>query len=62
VPSAPTEPNKLAQHDSGIDMAGLSKQVTAHDTPFTPEELEQAMTRATLKNRFSGERRIGLAL
>jgi hypothetical protein len=45
-------------------MCGLSKQVTAHDTPFTPEELEQAMTRATLKNssrRFSGERRIGVA-
>ncbi|ETI27133.1 hypothetical protein G647_09815 [Cladophialophora carrionii CBS 160.54] len=62
VPSAPAEPDKLVQHDSGIDMAGLSKQATAHDTPFTPEELEQAMTRATLKNRFSGERRIGMAL
>jgi len=62
VPSAPTESNKLSQHDSGIDMAGLSKQVTAHDAPFTPEELEQAMTRATLKSRFSGERRIGMAL
>ncbi|EXJ61575.1 hypothetical protein A1O7_02003 [Cladophialophora yegresii CBS 114405] len=62
VPSAPTEQDRLVQHDSGIDMAGLSKQATAHDTPFTVEELEQAMTRATLKNRFSGERRIGLAL
>ncbi|KAJ9605690.1 hypothetical protein H2200_009539 [Cladophialophora chaetospira] len=62
VPSAPTEHDKLAQHDSDISMAGLSKQVTAHDIPFTPEELERAMTRATLKSRFSGERRIGLAL
>ena len=62
VPSAPTEPNKLPQHDSGIDMAALSKQTTAHDIPFTAEELEKAMTRATLKsNRFSGERRAGVA-
>jgi len=62
--SAPAEPIKLSQHDSGIDMAGLSKQVTAHDTPFTVEELERAMTKATLRhnNRFSGERRVGLAL
>jgi len=65
IPSAPTELNRLAQHDSGIHMpelAGLSKQVTAHDTPFTAEQLEQAMTRATMKSRFSGERRIGVAL
>jgi len=66
VASAPISSAKLSQHDSGIDMSGLalSKQVTAHDTPFTAEELEQAMTRATLKNssrRFSGERRIGVA-
>jgi hypothetical protein len=61
VPSAPTEPNKLSQHDSGIDMSGLAKQIT-HDTPFTAEELEQAMTRATLNNRFSTERKVGLAL
>jgi hypothetical protein len=43
-------------------MAGLSKQIT-HNTPFTPEELEQAMTRATMKGgRFSREREIGVAL
>jgi len=65
VASAPTELNKLSQHDSGIHMPelpGLSKQNTAHDIPFTVEELEQAMTRATLKPRFSGERRVGMAL
>ncbi|KIW84692.1 hypothetical protein Z517_00080 [Fonsecaea pedrosoi CBS 271.37] len=66
VPSAPAEPNnKLAQHDSGIHMpelADLSKQATRHDTPFTAEELEQAMTRATLKQRDFGERGIGVAL
>jgi hypothetical protein len=47
---------KLTQHDSGIDMPEmvLSKQVTAHDTPFTVEELEQAMTRATLRRRDFG--------
>jgi hypothetical protein len=42
-------------------MSGLAKQIT-HDTPFTAEELEQAMTRATLNNRFSTERKVGLAL
>jgi len=45
----------LTQHDSGIAMdipdIVLSKQITVHDTPFTAEELEQAMTRATLKSR-----------
>ena len=61
--SAPAEQNLkynvaasgLTQHDSGIAMdipeIVLSKQTTAHDTPFTAEELEQAMTRATLKSR-----------
>ncbi|KAK5449376.1 hypothetical protein LTS15_008920 [Exophiala xenobiotica] len=67
VASAPAERNintksskkLLTQHDSGIGMNSsvpeivLSKQVTAHDTPFTAEELEQAMTRATLKPRYS---------
>ncbi|EXJ66547.1 uncharacterized protein A1O5_10216 [Cladophialophora psammophila CBS 110553] len=66
VPSAPAEPNnKLAQHDSGIHMpelAALSKQTTGHDTPFTAEELEQAMTRATLRPRDFGDRGIGVAL
>jgi len=63
VASAPAEANtntnttssKLTQHDSGIGIdvpeIVLSKQITAHDTPFTAEELEQAMTRATLKPR-----------
>ncbi|OAP64100.1 hypothetical protein AYL99_00072 [Fonsecaea erecta] len=66
VPSAPAEPDtKLAQHDSGIDMtelAALSKQSTGHGTPFTAEELEQAMTRASMKRRDFGDGRIGVAL
>jgi len=58
VSSAPTELNvntKLSQHDSGIDMPDLdlSKHST-HDTPFTLEELEQAMSRASLKRRDFG--------
>ncbi|KAK5197787.1 hypothetical protein LTR99_010077 [Exophiala xenobiotica] len=67
VASAPAERNInttrskkfLTQHDSGIGMNSsvpdivLSKQITAHDTPFTAEELEQAMTRAMLKPRYS---------
>lgn len=72
VSSAPAEPHKLAQHDSGIHMpelTGLSKQATEHDTPFSVEELEQAMTRATLRPRDFGEnearvgqgRRIGIS-
>lgn len=68
VASAPAESNtntnttssKLTQHDSGIGIdvpeIVLSKQITAHDTPFTAEELEQAMTRATLKPRDFGGR------
>ncbi|EHY56446.1 hypothetical protein HRR83_002472 [Exophiala dermatitidis] len=54
IPSAPVEPAmKLAMHDSGIDIPDivLTKQTTAHDTPFTVEELEQAMTRASLGPR-----------
>ena len=44
---------KLVQHDSGIGMdILLSKQMTVHDTPFTAEELEQAMTRASLKPKI----------
>ena len=73
VPSASAEPStELAQHDSGIDMPKLelSKQATAHDTPFTLEELERAMSRATMKPREfdfgaeAGARRggIGIAL
>jgi hypothetical protein len=59
VPSAPTELNvntKLTQHDSGIDMPDLvlSKHSSAHDTPFTLEELEQAMSRASLHRRDFG--------
>lgn len=57
VPSAPVELNtKLTQHDSGIDMPDiiLSKHITAHDTPFTLEELEQAMSRASFKRRDFG--------
>lgn len=58
--SAPVERHtKLIQHDSGIGMdipeIVLTKQTTAHDTPFTAEELEQAMTRASLKPRAFGE-------
>jgi hypothetical protein len=60
VASAPAERHtKLIQHDSGIGMdipeIVLTKQTTAHDTPFTAEELEQAMTRASLKPRAFGE-------
>ncbi|KAI1609503.1 hypothetical protein EDD37DRAFT_653545 [Exophiala viscosa] len=60
VASAPAELNmKLVQHDSGIGMEipdiMLSKQMTVHDTPFTVEELEQAMTRASLKPKIFAE-------
>jgi len=60
VASAPAELNmKLVQHDSGIGMdipdIMLSKQMTVHDTPFTVEELEQAMTRASLKPKIFAE-------
>ncbi|EXJ87342.1 hypothetical protein A1O3_04301 [Capronia epimyces CBS 606.96] len=54
ISSAPVEPDtKLEQHDSGIGMPNivLSKQTTAHDTPFTAEELELAMSRASLRPR-----------
>ncbi|KIX08052.1 uncharacterized protein Z518_02707 [Rhinocladiella mackenziei CBS 650.93] len=64
APFAPAELTaKLTQHDSGIDMGnGLLKQVTAPDTPFTAEELEQAMSRATLKPRGLGAEGKGIGV
>ncbi|KAK4943374.1 hypothetical protein LTR10_017048 [Elasticomyces elasticus] len=55
VASAPAERNmKLVDSGIGMDMPDivLTKQMTAHDTPFTVEELEQAMTRASLKPKI----------
>ncbi|KAK5055248.1 hypothetical protein LTR84_012998 [Exophiala bonariae] len=57
--TSPSNP-KLAgvSSDGGLDLDAdvapstlLSKQITAHDTPFTAEELEMAMTRATFRDR-----------
>ena len=59
--------------DSGVDVATvhdtptLAKQTTRHDTPFTVEELERAMSRVTLQRRdYDDEpagptRRMGIA-
>ncbi|EXJ83436.1 hypothetical protein A1O1_07059 [Capronia coronata CBS 617.96] len=52
ISSAPLEHDvKLVDSGIGIPSIVLSKQMTAHDTPFTIEELEQAMTRASLRRR-----------
>lgn len=51
--TSPSNP-KLAgvSSEGGLDTdLRLSKQITAHDTPFTAEELEMAMSRATFRDR-----------
>jgi len=52
--TSPSNPKLAAAQDDGavnITSCDLSKQITVHDTPFTAEELEMAMTRATLRDR-----------
>jgi hypothetical protein len=52
--TSPSNPKLVAVHgddDLDIKANSLSKQITAHDTPFTAEELEIAMTRATFRDR-----------
>lgn len=49
-------------HAEHVPDVTLERQATAPDQPFTTEELDQAMTRATLRANDDDSRRTGLAI